>query len=623
MTGKPVSGGHQSGYPLHEASSRWLMSRPRHRLRIAFFLVFATAFASLSTSGARATGAPGTPSPPPVPTAQTPTPRSTPGLKGLPDRQEVMTPQLQYEKALAERQFGRRRSGTVLFIEQHGRQSGAGTSLFTEGTFDVQLPIDGFSPDTGLLNEGSAHLPAPVLPWRPTAKVAIEDQFNGDSGEETSPLDTQISVGSGYVLQVDNTNLTVWDKARTSARPLTFPLTDRNVFNLDPTTYHVADPWLVYDGATHRWFLSAMITDASTCDNYLRCNEYFGVAVSRQDDPTSAWTVTRLDFDDEFDVARDQPKMAILWDRVVIAWDDFLPPSADPRGGNWTIFPKGSVLPGSKSKFAVATAYKTSDPCLMHPIPVRDLSSANRAIIVSSTIPRPIAACNGTVVLPRKSRGNVVTAVTVDGMLPHATISKKLWQVNEYSAPGDPAQRGSSEKLFAGDSRILSALAVGDQVYLAAGDACAASISCARVWVLDLANKGIRPVEDFDVGLAQHFIFYPSLAVDANGNIIGIASDIAENGYLGAIVFYRLAGERNVPLMGPVATGHIVMDCPAPSPLNETRVGDYSSADTDPTSRDDVWLTAGIAPASPPAASPPYQYFACPQASVIGKMQIK
>lgn len=550
-------------------------------------------------------------------------PSSSPASSGFHEREQLLTEGLNYQKKRSAIGIaGRSRQATLLFELRANPlpSQRPGLPTFARANALVNFPSGGFTKESGLPNPYPRGV-GPLVPPVPSQPVVeISKQFLGDGGQEVAPPDMQLSVGKRYILQLNNTNLTVWDKTDTTVPKQLWPISS-SVFQLPDDTY-AGDPWIVYDASSNRWFMSAMIT------NYKSGAEWFEIAVSRQDDPLGSWSFRKITFPDEITILRDQPKLSVTQDKVLIGWDEFThPPQFDVKiGGNWMAVSKGSLISGSDN-FTAFPAYAIADKCLPEPIPVRDTSSNSEGVILSAAAPAARADCNDTVPAPTAYRANLITGLSIVGIPPNLQVSKRHWVVDPYSAPDNAPQHGSQQKLYTGDTRIVSAFRRGDRLYAAGNDSCTVSVSCFRVLDLDLADPSSRPVEDFDVALGQRYLFYPSIAMDVKGDLVAVASQVRFDGFLGAVVFDRLAGREHTLDWGITTistSSDVALDCPQQgwSPTI-TRVGDYAGADIDPVTPNVVWVSTGIAPAALPSADTEYDSTQCPQASIIGQVLIQ
>lgn len=522
-------------------------------------------------------------------------------------------PGLLYQKAVSRLQLGRSRQETVFLTLRPRVET---SQAFANAKILRPQPLGGFLAETGLRAQ------APTAGARPVvSRLHIEDLFRRDAGEETSPADMQVSAGTNYVLQIDNARLSAWDKTSHTG-PLASWSLSGTVFSglLDGAV--AGDPWIVYEPSSRRWFISAMIRNPETG------GEYIAFAVSAADDPFGTWRFQNLIFRGSANILRDQPKITATATRLVVTWNEFIPPDLTHLvGGNWQVFDIDSFF-ASKDDIVAEPQYSSGSACFPDPIPARDLSGGDNIIILSTQRPAATTECSETAATPPPFKGNQVTALFVHGRPPAVTVTKRVWQVAVYSAPADPPERSADEKIYAGDTRILSAVFRRGRLILASNDSCVAAVSCFRVIDLDTSSASVRPDEDYDVALAQRYLLYPSLTMDQNGNLVGIASSLSFDGYLGASVFHRLAGHEHTDdwSVSELSRGGVAISCPHRDaedgwPPDLTRVGDYAGADVDPMSGTTVWVGTVIAPDTP-SGNPPYSWSACPQSSVIARLRV-
>ena len=516
--------------------------------------------------------------------------------------------------------------GTVLLVPQAVVTNGE-----TKESFWIQPPLGGYSSDTGLSTP--SRISRPLAPWGTVGQAPLMDgiRFSGDGGLEVTPEDLQISVGLNYIIQANNSNVTVWKKPLSTSLSPT-PWGDAkwqylyrwnlatDFLKLDATGEQpesAGDPWIVYDWISHRWFLSAMVTRGDA--------QWLVVCVSQIDDPLGKWMFRSIHFANETSLRHDQPKLAVVGDKVLIAWDEWGDPPGYTTllGGNWMVIGKDALLT-SDQLISVPLAYEQGNKCLPEPIPVRTTSNVSDGVILSARKPSFPHLCPLDETPP--SEANTITGVIITGHPPNINVSTRKWSVALYSGPNDSPQNKSSQLLFTGDSRILSAFRQNNRVFAAINDSCHVAPACFRVLDLNLANTNPKPVEDFDVGIAQRYLFYPSLTMDARGDLVAVASQVTDKGYLGAIVLDRLNGHEKSADWGAktINAGSVALECPDPSwPSNLTRVGDYAGADVDPTEPSSVWLTASVPPLTLPNNGPPYDVTQCPEDSIIERVTLR
>lgn len=537
----------------------------------------------------------------------------------------LIQPSLKYQKRMATLQLlGRPRSETVLFLPATVPANvwTAVKSLQQVRPLPTLAPIHGLSKSVGVAaftQEGNSQN-------LQTHALKIEPEFMGDGGAGIAPPDMQLAVGDEFVLQVDNSSVTAWLKS--GAKVANWPLA--GVFFQDASVsdayeLHATDPWVQYDRQAHRFFVSALVQLSQTYVIWL--------GISEGEDPRGAWEFRRIAFPPGF-FFPDQPKLTVTSDKLLIAWDDLentKSTSDDVQvGGNWTAISKQELLTSS-SQFYISAAYSIGDPCLGAPLAARNTEVESAGYIIAAVPPDLQSSCPAAMRSPSPSvapgTADTLTVLRIDGEPPNLLTSSASYHVAPYSAPGNTAPNPSAGNLGpvydSGDTRVLSAIKIGNQLYAAANGSCQAWPACIRLWNLGIASTTNNPVFDVNIGLAGSYLMYPSLTSDGAGNVVGIASQIS-NGRMGALLFYDVSqnGRFSALTFSPPAPG---VSCPFRD-LTATRFGDYAGSDADPSEGDAIWVVAALPPTPEPgqgADTSEHDWYQCPQSSKLARIVIK
>lgn len=522
-----------------------------------------------------------------------------------------------YEKELAGLQLlGRPRDGTLLFVPPAlpANVWDAVKSLQRPAAPQEVVPIGGFNAATGLA--GNAKVTTAIPSQSPEVV-----SFDGSGGTQASPPDMQLAVGDYYILQAENSAISVWNKEYPGGPEAVWPLAD-TFFGASYVS--ACDPWIQYDRQTHRFFVSALVSVGDNLELWL--------AFSSPDNPLEPWTFRHIQFAQQLPT-RDQPKMTVTSDKVIVAWDELNPVDAAGNattiGGNWVAFSKQSILTSAAAISATA-AYSRGDPCLSEPIPVRETSPESNAYIVAVTppdfqhqcaarMPRPVPS-------PSPNSGSILTIVRAGGLPPDLVTSSRMYEVAPYSAPTDAPAAASSGAggFYSADSRVLSALKVGGHILAMANGSCVSWPACVRFLNILLSDPSDRPMVDLNISTVGSYLMYPSVSGDQDGDVAGILSDVSQ-GFLNADIFYGTiqVPEKNQFVPIPFEKGTVKIDCPYDSNSTATRFGDYAGSDGDPHDPNVVWVVAALPPTPGPVpgssrhSDDPTQ---CPESSRIGRI---
>ena len=78
------------------------------------------------------------------------------------------------------------------------------------------------------------------------------------SNQSVAPPDTQLAAGPTYLVEADNSTLSIWSKSGTLVA-----WHDLNVFFTVPSGFVFSDPRILYDAESGRWFLSGLAYDSN------------------------------------------------------------------------------------------------------------------------------------------------------------------------------------------------------------------------------------------------------------------------------------------------------------------------------------------------------------------------
>jgi hypothetical protein len=127
---------------------------------------------------------------------------------------------------------------------------------------------------------------------------------NGGNQFSLEPPDQGLCAGNGFVMEVINDVLRVYD---TSGHPLT-GVTDLNTFFGYPPAIvrstltfgpFVTDPSCYFDKPTQRWFMDALTLDTFANNGDFKGTNHLDLAVSQTADPTGLFTIYRIPVQDD------------------------------------------------------------------------------------------------------------------------------------------------------------------------------------------------------------------------------------------------------------------------------------------------------------------------------------
>ncbi len=160
------------------------------------------------------------------------------------------------------------------------RSSVANQSAVNASPVSAALPIPAPAP-----NSITSRKPSVAF-----AGLTTVDNANAN-GFVTTPPDQGLCAGHGFVLEIINISLVVFDGA---GNRISVPESVNSLFEADPNTTFLSDPRCYYDAPTQRWFLSETnVIDSTTGRSNLV------LAVSLTSDPRGAYYVYSIDTTDD------------------------------------------------------------------------------------------------------------------------------------------------------------------------------------------------------------------------------------------------------------------------------------------------------------------------------------
>ncbi len=416
-----------------------------------------------------------------------------------------------------------------------GRSSGANDAI--AGLMEVARPIQ----------VGPA--PRANVPAQTTSGGAGWEGVNSNTSEcSCAPPDVILAVGTTYVVEMNNLEERIFTKSGTFVSNQSL-----HRFFGAASVVSLADPRILYDNLTGRWFAS--IHD-------LTSNQVI-VAASTTSAPTGSWYVYYFStWKSEY--SPDQPYIGVSTWAVGLSHNDFNISTGFLDGNGYQVLNKTEMMAGA------LTYYTTFNPFGFVP--------SIRA--ASSLTPDPIQRFGGI-----NPSFPAVIWVNVTGVPPSATPTLAAGGaiIGPISIPPSAAQLGTVDKIATSDNRAISVVWQNQLETLTFTSGCS-GLSCGRVEQVWDTNGTLR--QDFSLFLSGGYVFYPAASVDSRGDITFTA------GYSSAALYpsAAIAGEAwNEP--GALGAGQIFPAIAGSAPVtvacNATsvcRYGDYFGAATDPSS---------------------------------------
>jgi hypothetical protein len=385
-----------------------------------------------------------------------------------------------------------------------------------------------------------------------------------------SPPDTSGAAGPSHLIVALNTQL----RFQTRSGVVLLTTTVKSFFEKLRNGGRVFDPHVAYDVRTNRWLMCAT-SDQRTSSSAQPTGSALLLAVSQTGDPLGTWNLYR------YNAPTESPAI----------WFDFPQLGFNDSSINISL----NVYGVSDDKFVRVTIYQISRA---DPTSATFIDYANNGGGFS-----PVVSQDGgsaSYVVQRwngNSSGNGylrLYTLSSAGITPVAFVSTpNPWTGTGASGDDFVSQAGTSQKIAAGDDRILSpvlrngSIWAVHSVFLPLSSPTHAAI---QYWQITpsggLLQRGI--LED---GSGAFSYTFPSIAVNTRNDVMIAGSRFSATTYPSAFYLFRPAGTPSATNVQPVVfrSGDASYNKIINSSSTSNRWGDYSATCIDPVNGVDFW----------------------------------
>lgn len=373
------------------------------------------------------------------------------------------------------------------------------------------------------------------------------------------PPDTQVGVGSNYIVQAVNLEMKIWTKGGAF-------VSSTNLNTFFGTSANLSDPKIRFDPLSNRWFIAAISYNTSFTAGAWR------LAVSTTADPFSFVRYTASTRKS----APDFPAVGISDDKVVLTANAFRGNSF--LGTEFLVINKANLTAGTSA----ASSYFAPPQGLFTIQPAHSLSSTTTlymgAVAYNSATSIRVWSVNG-----------------VPGTVTPVTLSTVNFSINSLTSPPDAQQAGTSTLIQTNDNRVLDAVYRNGALWVSANSACVPSgdiptRACLRLIQFSIGSS-ITKVQDFDFGQPGLYYYYPAAQLDGSGNLFAVFSGSSASLHAGVYASGQRPTDGINTFQSPVAI-HYGENAYTPF---ANRWGDYSGASIDPTSLSTIWVAGEYA----------------------------
>jgi hypothetical protein len=399
-----------------------------------------------------------------------------------------------------------------------------------------------------------------------------------DSSLGAVPPDTQVAAGAGFVVEVVNINIRVWN---TNVSPAT--VTDFDLIDFFGVYYSdvVSDPRIRFDSVQQRWYLSCVSIE-QTFANPPQGD--FRLAVSTSSDPTQAFNLYAATTTGAFP---DFPHLGFNEDKLVLTGNSYSLPieSAQFLGTEFLVANLSDLL--NSSITSPHTQFFGAPQGLDSISPADSLSSS-----CSGGVCRLFMAAVPDASLPPPANILRIWSLQgVPGVGGGVTFTTTDLNIALLSIPPGAVQEGSANLIDTNDARLLDAIYRNGSLWISSNTGCTPSgdtttRACLHFSQVNTATLSLS--QDFVFGEPGVYYYYPAIQTDSSNNLVAVFNQSSNTEYPSIYVSGQGAGAAPGTFGNPVVVleGQFPL---TPSSATFNRWGDYSGAGLDPSGAT-VWV---------------------------------
>ncbi len=426
--------------------------------------------------------------------------------------------------------------------------------------------------------------PASATPALPSASTGyIATKWPGISFSNNScgcvPPDGAVAEGSGQVVEMVNSALTVWNTAGT-------PVANESMakFFGIPSANFFSDPYIIFDANSGRWFASGININGATYAGEVVVN------VSKTSNFLGGWY--QYNFSSSPTNLTDQPFISVTSDNLLVSANIFDSVSGALYGAmvwvaNLTAVTSGTLSPAQEFTWGPNVLFGS-----LHP--VRPVGQLGTSYFVSDNFGANYGVTSQTFLNVLQMTGSPPGAVTTQDF--NLTIKPEAPAPNSWCA-----YDGTGACLDLDDGRILSAVWHNGYIWATANEGClvgAVTNACIRLFELNVSGTtpAILQQIDYNEGAAS-MDDYGSVGMDYMGDLVMDYTNSSNTTFPGLMMVAASAAQIQsananhtaLTLQAPttVAAGVGYLD---PSLVGFNRWGDYFEISADPSNWNSLWM---------------------------------
>ena len=425
--------------------------------------------------------------------------------------------------------------------------------------------------------------------------VSSHDSAVTNFGAEFEPPDQGLCAGNGFVVEMVNSAYTVYKPGGTVVAG---PFNVNGPFD-EGLTEFTSDPRCHFDAATHTWFAVILfINDSGTAS-------HLDLAVNASGDPTTAWTVYRIDTTGlggktgprhpGCPCFGDQPTLGIDGSNVYVTTNEYSILGPEFYGAQIYAIAKSDLTnpgpPSTPAHFVLFDNLSIGGAVAASVQPALTTGPAKAEYFLSSLDP------NGTGDQRIGVWAMTNVAAVASGHKP--TLSSVVMPSETYGLPPGAEQKGASSLLDAGDDRMQQTQFINGEIWGAldttmtipndTADRAGAAWFDVTPTLTRRVITGAQPRRQGYVALTGNYLLYPAIQATPSGKAAMVLTLSGASRFPSAAYTVLGAGSS---AFGPVTVAAKGITNYDPS---ATRWGDYSWAVLDP-SGNSVWMATEYIP---------------------------
>jgi hypothetical protein len=422
---------------------------------------------------------------------------------------------------------------------------------------------------------------APGTAAPPSPPATLRTFVGGSDNDRSIPPDTSGAVGIAHIVNPHNNDIWIYDRSGTEIQHLTLD-SFWSALGLTGSTF---DPKIVYDPHRDR-FIFVTMAQAQQADSGVY------VAVTTSGDPTGGWIADAIQVDDaaQGEVWLDYPSLGFTADKVTVQVNLYTRDGNRFAGSTIYVIDKASLYDPphqpSLQRFVLRNQGATHVPAVTY-----DPGMADQYLLARWS---PNIQGDGSLALYRIT-GRPGPSPAQLSRVGFIAAGGHIW---ESFPPGDFApQADRTENIDVGDDRLLGVVLRGNRLYavhtvmLPAGGATRSAI---QWWEIDLATMTIQVLGRVDDAAAQQFYAFPTLAVNADGDLLLGCSQFSAATHPSGSFVLRRHGQAAQPAQVFAAGRASYFKTFSGT---DNRWGDYSATQVDPVDDHNFWTVQEYAAA--------------------------